>query len=134
METRVKVQSRDDVINTPSEHAEKVEQRYTVEPRVDIYENSDELLVVAEMPGVDTSGLKVQVAAGELSLEGTWPQAEQGTPLGREFLPADYKRSFLLPRGIDTDKIAADYNGGILTVHLPRQSSLRPRQVEIRSA
>ena len=134
MNSSVKVPNKDDVVGTPSQRAEKVEQRYTVEPRVDIFENAEELLVVAEMPGVEPGGLKVQVVAGELSLEGSWPSGEQGNALGREFLPVDYKRSFLLPRGIDPDKIAADYTAGVLTVHLPRQSALKPRQVEIRTA
>lgn len=108
---------------------EKIQQRPAVAPAVDIYENADELLVVADVPGVTQADLVVRIEKGELTLEGhRRDSAETVAPQADQL---DFRRSFIVPNGIDADKIAADVKDGILRVHLPKSASLKPRQIPI---
>jgi len=123
-------------MNTQSkrtELTEKNEQRPAITPPVDIYENSDELLVLADLPGVTKDQLSIHFDKGQLTLEGRRVGAVEGNLLASEFRPLDYKRTFLVPQGIDTDKISAELSNGVLRVHLPKAASLRPRQIDITS-
>lgn len=108
---------------------EKIHQRPGVAPPVDIFENADELLVVADLPGVTQENLSVHVERGELTFEGRRSDAAEGGA-SAEGLP-DYRRSFLVPQGIDTDKIAAALQAGVLRIRLPKSASLKPRQIPI---
>lgn len=109
---------------------EKIQQRPAVPPAVDIYENADELLVVADVPGVTQDNLAVRVEKGELTFEGRRTDAAE-SGVQADNLP-DYRRSFVVPQGVDADRISADLQGGVLRVHLPKSASLKPRQIPIR--
>lgn len=126
MSTERSLSQRDE--HTP----EKIQQRPAVAPLVDIFENADELLVVADLPGVTQDKLSIRVEKGELTLEAQRSDAaEIGVPT--EGLP-DYRRSFVVPQGIDTDRIGADLQAGVLRVHLPKSASLKPRQIPIKTS
>lgn len=113
--------------------AEKLEQRPTVAPFVDIHENADQILVLADLPGVVQDGLKINLEKGELSFEARRVDAcEVGPGQSTSGLPA-YRRSFLLPQGIDIEKISADLKDGVLHIHLPKAAALKPRQIPIRA-
>lgn len=123
----VEIKKGDDVVST--EPARR--NRATIEPLVDVFENDNEVLLLADLPGVDPSELKVRVEGQELTLEGTWKATEPGQPTSREFVPVDFRRSFGLSRVVDTEKITADLKSGVLTVHLPRRSVVKPRHIEV---
>jgi len=107
---------------------EKIQQRPAISPAVDIYENAEEVLVIADLPGVAQNSLSIRLEKGELTLEGRRSEAaESVTPAN---VP-DYRRSFLVPQGIDAERIAAKLQGGVLRVHLPKHASLKPRQIPI---
>jgi HSP20 family molecular chaperone IbpA len=105
----------------------------TIMPTVDIYESSDELLVMADMPGVRTDGLTIQLDQGRLTLEGTVEYERPGTVLDEEYRPANYERSFEVYSGIDPGKVSAELKDGVLTVHLPKSDKLKPRQIKVKS-
>ena len=111
---------------------EKIHQRPGVAPPVDIFENAEELLVVADLPGVTQESLSIRVEKGELTFEGRRSDAAE-VGVSAEGLP-DYRRSFLVPQGIDADKIVADLQAGVLRVHLPKSAALKPRQIPIRTS
>lgn len=108
---------------------EKIQQRPAVPPAVDIYENADELLVVADIPGVAQENLSVRLEKGELTFEGRRTDAAESGATA-DNLP-DYRRSFVVPQGVDADRIAAELQGGVLRIHLPKSASLKPRQIPI---
>jgi HSP20 family molecular chaperone IbpA len=113
--------------------AEKLEQRPVVAPFVDIYESTDQILVVADLPGVKQEGLSIHLEKGELSFEGRRADAAELAPApGAASLP-DYRRSFLVPQGIDLDKISAEMRSGILRISLPKAAALKPRQIPIKA-
>jgi len=97
------------------------ETRYRVVPKVDVYENEEEYLVIADVPGVAQENLNVSFVRGELTLEGT-----NGDRI--------YQRAFTVPDGIDGSSIEAAMVNGVLSVHLPKAPEVKPRRIQVRSA
>lgn len=110
------------------------DQRPTVLPACDIYENEDEILVVADVPGVTADRLDIHLEKGELTLEArretSW---QQGTLLGAEYRDCDFQRRFAVPGGIDADKISAELRDGVLHLHIPKSAALKPRQIPVQA-
>lgn len=115
------------------EKAEKVEQRAAVAPAVDVFEDANELLVVADMPGVAKDRMNIHFDKGRLTIEGR-RSPPAWTPRLAEADGADFRRTFLVPQGIDAEHITAELASGVLTVHLPKHASVKPRRIEIKAA
>jgi HSP20 family molecular chaperone IbpA len=111
--------------------AEQLNRRPVVAPPVDIYENRDEILVLAEVPGARTDGVTVRLEKNELYLHARREDAGSGP--GKQW-GADYSRTFIVPRGIDAEKINAEMTAGVLRIHLPKSESLKPRRIEVRAS
>jgi len=104
----------------------------TVTPLANILETSDGYVVEAEMPGVNREGLEVTVENGELVIVGHRVEAPKiGTPLYRESRALDYRRAFELDASIDTAKITAKIDQGVLALHLPKAESVKPRRIAV---
>jgi HSP20 family molecular chaperone IbpA len=114
--------------------AEQLDRRPVVAPPVDIYENRDEILVLADVPGARTDGVTVRLDKNELYLHARREDADAGTPVSRGTRAADYSRTFIVPRGIDAEKITAQLNGGVLRIHLPKSDAVKPRKIEVRAS
>jgi len=113
---------------------ERVSRRAVVTPAVDIFENDDELLVIADVPGATAEGLNLNFDKDQLSIEATTtPPVEGLKPLFREFHGAvvDYRRVFELAPGIDVEKIHAELDQGVLSIHLPKSAATKPRRIQI---
>lgn len=117
----------------PNGNAEKIEQRPAVAPNVDVFENENELLVVADLPGVAQNQMSIHFDKGRLTIEGK-RSAPKWSARFAEIEPADFRRTFLVPQGIDSEKIAAELASGVLTVHLPKHASLKPRRIEVKAS
>ena len=114
--------------------AERVTTRPAVSPAVDIYESKDEVVLVADLPGVSQQHLTINFEKDELRIEATTAAVGEGHgPLFREFAQRDYRRAFQLAPGIDVEKIAAELKNGLLTVRLPKAAALKPRQISIKA-
>jgi HSP20 family protein len=113
---------------------ERVQQRATTPPRVDVFENANELLVYADVPGVAKEAVTIHVDKGVLTLEARREAREREPSLAREHRPADYYRVFTVPQGIDASKIEAQLSSGVLRVKLPKSESLKPRRIEIKAS
>ena len=101
----------------------------TISPRVDIFENTDEYLVLADVPGVTSDELNIRYAEGELSLS-----AQFGEPESEKVGHGGYQRRFRVPDQIDSEKISASLERGVLTLRLPKRESLRPRRIEVKTS
>ena len=127
-------ESKLNTVKRGTDAAERLQQRAFAAPAVDIYENADELLLVADMPGVATGDLRVHFEKGHLSIEGRRESGPDHNPVAAEFLPIDFRRTFAVPQGIDPEKISADLRSGVLRVHLPKADALKPRQIQVRAS
>ena len=86
------------------------------------------------MPGVSKDGLEVTVENGELTILGRRAAADsKGREVYRESRRLDYRRSFELDPSIDTGKIVAKIDQGVLTLHLPKAESVKPRKIAVTS-
>lgn len=112
---------------------ENVRQRPTVAPRVDVYENDHEYLIVADLPGVQKSDLRLDIDDDELKLEGTRRTPAEGALLAGECRAVDFARKFVVPQGVDREKIDAELSAGVLRLKLPKAEALRPRQISVRA-
>jgi HSP20 family protein len=108
-------------------------QRLTfITPVANILETSDGYLLEAEMPGVAKDGIEVTVENGELVIVGRRGDKEvPGTAVYRESRPLDYRRVFDLDPSIDTGKITAKIEQGILTLTLPKAEEVKPRRIQV---
>ncbi|MBN1336186.1 MAG: Hsp20/alpha crystallin family protein [Deltaproteobacteria bacterium] len=109
--------------------------RLVATPPVDIYENDEEYVLEADVPGVAQDRVTLRLENGELSLEAQWsvPEIEGATVLAREFRPVDFRRSFVLPDTVDAEKVSASLKDGVLTVRIPKGEAVRPRSIQIRA-
>ena len=107
-------------------------QRGYISPRVNITETKDGYLLEAEMPGVNKGGLEISLEGTELTLVGRRQEQVQGMDLlYRESANRDYRRVFVLDPTIDSAKIDAKIENGVLRLHLPRAEQLKPRKIQV---
>lgn len=103
-----------------------------VTPVADILETKDGFVLEAEMPGVNREGLQVTIDRGELTIVGRRTAYQtSGTTLHRESRADDYRRVFEIDSSIDTDRITAKIESGILTLNLPKTEAVKPRTIEV---
>jgi len=113
---------------------EMVEQsRPTVAPLVDIYENDDEILLHADMPGVEKDKITVNVDNGTLTITGVREFETKGAASWEEFGNVEYRRNFSVPQTIDVEKVNAELKDGVLRLHLPKSEAAKPKQIEIKT-
>ena len=101
-------------------------------PLVDIFENEDEILLHADMPGVHKDDIRVNIDNGKLSITGVRSLASSGAMTWQEFGEAEFRRTFSVPQSIDIEKVHAELKEGVLKLHLPKAEAAKPRKIEIR--
>ncbi len=114
---------------------ERTRTRRTYAPRTDIYETSDALVLVADMPGVSPDRLDVTLEKRELTIRGhTADDAPEGqSPIYREYEPGDYERTFVLSDEIDADKIEARLRDGVLHLTLPKAGPAEAKRIQVQA-
>lgn len=102
-------------------------------PQVDIYETKDGLWLWADMPGVDESSLNVHLDNGVLTIEGQVDvtQYENTTPLYTEYNVGNYVRRFTLSNDVDSDRIVARMQHGVLALEIPKAERAKPRRISV---
>jgi len=116
------IQTHDKSLTAPrASDVEAVQQRAGVAPRCDVFENKDEVLLVADLPGVEQDGLRIDVLDERVTLEG-------------RRTAYDFRRSFVLPDGIDREKIVAELQHGVLRLHLPKAAAVKPRRIAVKAS
>jgi HSP20 family molecular chaperone IbpA len=100
-------------------------------PLVDIYENEEEILLYADMPGVAKESITVNVDNGKLEISGIRNLKVTGSSSWQEFGDIEYRRVFSVPQSIDVDKVNAELKEGVLKLHLPKTEAAKPRTIQI---
>lgn len=105
-------------------------------PRVDLYEDKDNVFVRAELPGVDRKDINVELVEDHLTISGS--RAATATSTGAtnpdDTTPAartEFSRAVTIPEAVQADKITAAYENGVLTVTLPKREEAKPRKISI---
>ena len=101
-------------------------------PLANILETVDGYVLEAEMPGVNKDGLQITVENGELVILGRRTAYESpGTQLYGETRPVDYRRAFEIDPSIDSARISAKMEQGVLTLTLPKAEAVKPRKIVV---
>ena len=104
-------------------------------PPVDVFQNGNEELVLkAELPEIAREDLDIKVENGTLTITGQKKRAvnvkdEQFHRIERRY--GTFSRSFTLPRSVDSNRVAAEYKDGVLTVRLPLRDEAKPLQIKV---
>lgn len=111
---------------------ERVEREY-VRPAVNIYETKEGYVLEAELPGVSKDGLSVSLEGNLLTLEGrrTPPVLGDSELMYRESNDADFRRVFEMDPAIETAKISARLEQGILILTLPKAEAAKPHKITV---
>ncbi len=112
----------------------KVKNMPLAAPLVDIYENDDEILLRADMPGVEKDAVRVNIDNGKLEFSGVRKMMVNGAANWEEFGEVEYNRTFSVPQAIDVSKVNAELKEGVLHLHLPKSEAAKPRQIEVKAA
>lgn len=103
-------------------------------PHVDIYETENEVVLAAEVPGVNEKEVEIKVEDDTLSIKGERKFEKETKEENYHRIERSYGsfyRSFTLPSYVDQEKIEAEYENGVLKVHMPKKPELKPKKVKI---
>lgn len=129
--------------NTPvqakssQEHAALAQEDISLYPLVDIFEDNNGITLIADLPGVNKEALHIHVEGENLIIEGDLYSAESDETVRAvysEVAATHYKRLFTLSKELDTSKIEATFNDGVLTLHIPKAAHAQPKKIEIKVA
>ena len=100
---------------------------------IDLYREADHYILTADLPGIDPSSIDVDLDGQQLTIraERSTVNAEGAKWLVRERNGGSYLRQFTLGQGLDTERIAASYEHGVLTVTVPVSERAKPRKIEV---
>lgn len=117
---------------TPEKREETRSPGRVLVPAVDIFESTESLTLIADLPGVAKDGLDINMEKGVLTLQGTVKMSDRGRPLLREFSSANYYRQFKLSDQFDAEKSYAELRDGVLILRIPKAEAAKPKRIEIR--
>ena len=105
-------------------------------PAVDIFETEGEIVVKAELPGMDRKDIALHLENNVLSIRGERrfekeTKEENYHRIERSY--GNFSRSFSIPATVDEEKIRADYKDGVLKIILPKKEQAKPKQIKIAS-
>ena len=103
-------------------------------PVVDVYDNEDNIVIKAELPGIDKKDINIDVKDGVLTLKGERSydnEVKKEKYYRRERSFGKFVRTFQLPADVDPEKIIADYKDGILKIDIPKPEEQKPKQIAV---
>jgi HSP20 family protein len=106
-------------------------------PAVDIFEAQNELVAKVDLPGVDEKDIDLRLENNTLTIRGERKfekSVNEDNYLRVERAYGSFTRTFSLPNTINPEGINANYNNGVLTVHMPKREESKPKQVKINVA
>jgi HSP20 family protein len=122
------------LFNDAFERTEGESNLTTWAPAVDISENEHELVVKADLPGVDAKGLDIRVENNVLTIRGERKfekKVDQDNYLRVERAYGSFSRSFALANSVNPEGIKADYLDGVLSLSVPKREEAKPKQIKV---
>ena len=104
-------------------------------PAMDLFEDKDNFVVKAELPGMKREDIEVSLHEGSLSISGERKSEEkhgEGETYRSERFFGRFQRTLTLPTPVASDKVKAAYKDGVLTVTLPKTEEAKPKQIEVK--
>lgn len=107
-----------------------------VGPAIDLYQDANEVVVKAALPGLKPEDVQISVVGDVLTLRGEFKEEsekKEATYHIREHRQGSFERSIRLPATVQTDKAHADFENGVLTVALPKAEDVKPKTISIKT-
>ena len=106
-------------------------------PSVDIFENDNEVVIKAELPGMNAKDIELRLENNVLMLKGERhfekeAKEENYHRIEREY--GSFSRSFALPTAVDSERVTAEYKDGVLKIVLPKREETKPKPIKIEAA
>ena len=105
-------------------------------PTVDVTETDGNVMVKAELPGMDPKDIDIDITGDVLTLKGEKKSEEEKKDeryYFRERHYGSFQRTFQLPAGVDNDKVDANFKNGVLTVRIPKSEESKQKKIEIKA-
>jgi HSP20 family protein len=102
-------------------------------PPLDVRETDDEYLVMVDLPGVKSEDVSIEFNDQVLTISGSRVPVETGESQVVERPYGSFVRNLTLPKGVDSDRIEADYHDGVLELHIPKPAEVKPKKIAIGS-
>ena len=118
------------------EGAERTRSSRVYIPQVDIFSAGDDIVILADMPGVAEENIDITLEKDVLTINGYVSNVEdpQGYELAHgEYGIGDYQRSFTLPDEVDRDNIEASLSHGVLRLTLPKAPEAQTRKITVKT-
>lgn len=106
---------------------------FTMIPAVDVQTSSEGVCLKIDLPGVDKEHLTVHLEKQNLTIHGDIGTQDKSNFVLNELAGKRYEQSFTLSTELDTERISASFQDGVLTLTLPKKESLKPRKIEVKS-
>jgi HSP20 family molecular chaperone IbpA len=108
----------------------------TYSPKVDIVERKDDVVIIADMPGVDEKSVDITLEKDTLTISGTVGERLPEGARSRlsEYAVGDYRRVFTINEAIDRDRVGAVVKHGVLRLVLPKVEEARSRKIAVKGA
>ncbi|SFN04090.1 Molecular chaperone IbpA, HSP20 family [Formivibrio citricus] len=118
---------------TVSQAAEASRSEAALIPAVDVIEDASGIVLYADLPGVSKEKLSLQVEGDTLTIEG---EVSIDVPEGMDASHVEvnlprYRRSFTLSKELDTTKVSAELNHGVLKLHIPKVAQAQPQKIKV---
>jgi HSP20 family protein len=107
---------------------------YAVSPSVDYDEDENNVMIKADLPGIDKKNIDVHVQDGVLTIKGERKEEEKSKKHGArvtERYYGSFYRQISLPTAVDETKVAAEYKDGVLSLTLPKKEEAKPKQIKV---
>jgi HSP20 family protein len=104
-------------------------------PAIDVSEDDKEVVICAELPGIDPKDLDVSVVGNQVTLRGEKKESSERKEKGfrqTETRYGSFHRIIPLPEGVDTEKVEAQYANGVLTLRLPKTVPTAAKRIEVK--
>jgi len=106
----------------------------TTYPLINVYDNSESVVVTAELPGMSKEKVNISVADGSLTIAGKQDpihNVKNMTVVRQERTIGTFEKTLRIPTKVQTDKISASFSNGILTITMPKAEEVKPKTITI---
>lgn len=103
-------------------------------PAVDIHDCKEEILVKADIPGMNKDEMEITVENDVLMIKGEKKrevEVKEDSCVRSERFYGSFYRSIILPSGVDQTRVAANYKDGVLSIRLPKREEAKPKQIKV---
>jgi len=131
----IQVQEAEKQEVTTTSDVERTRDQRAYVPRADIYETDEEIVVVADMPGVDENSVDITLEKNVLTINGyVEPEPPEAHSLSyAEYEVGDYQRSFTLSNYIDQNNIRATVKNGVIELRLPKAGPAKAKKITVKA-